>query len=132
MKILASIALACGTIVCCAQTAPSNQPKRLFIEERTKTVSTGNMHCDTYGNCYTSSGTRTRDVSLELTREIVKRCPQIITVTDNHDAADFDLRISGGNSTLFNKAGDVAYMSPAKWRVSNLAKDVCAYVAEQR
>ena len=32
----------------------------------------------------------------------MKRCPTVLTVTDNRDAADFDLRIAIGSSTLFN------------------------------
>jgi len=92
-------------------------------------VTGGSVHCDTYGNCYGDQGTRTVNVSLEVTREIMKKCPTAVTVTDNHDAADFDLRISPGSSTLYKQNGDVAYTSPARFRVSNLAKDVCEYIA---
>jgi hypothetical protein len=107
------------------------QPKRLYIEERVKAVSSSSVHCDTYGNCYGHGGTGTRNVSLEVTREVTKLCPTVLTVTDNHDAADFDLRISPGSSTLYKQNGDVAYVSPARFRVSSLAKDVCAFVAGQ-
>jgi hypothetical protein len=120
-----------GAIFCCAQTAPAPQVKRIHIEERLKTSSIGSSHCDTYGNCYGNAGTQTRNVSLELTRELTKRCPSVLTVTDNRDAADFDLRISTGSSTLYKQNGDVAYISPAKFKVSNLAKDICNYVATQ-
>jgi hypothetical protein len=115
---------------CWAQTPPQPQPqpKRLYIEERIKTNTGSSVHCDTYGNCFGHSGTNTRNVSLETTREVMKRCPTVLTVTDNHEAADFDLRISPGSSTLYRQNGDVAYVSPTKYRVANLAKDVCAFV----
>ena len=58
----------------------------------------------------------------------MKSCPAV-TVTDNREAADFVLRINGGSSTLFKQNGDVAYVSPAKFRVSNLVKDVCGYIS---
>lgn len=91
----------------------------------------GSTHCDNHGNCFSSESTHARNVSLELTREIMKRCPNVLTVTDNRDAADFDLRISPGSSTLYRQNGDVAYVSPTKYHVSNLAKDVCNFVGEQ-
>ena len=108
---------------------PGPEPKRLYIEDRTKTVTGGSVHCDTYGNCYGSQGARTVNVSLEVTREIMKKCPSAVIVTNNHEAADFELRISPGSSTLFKQNGDAAYISPTRWRVANLAKDVCEYIA---
>lgn len=110
------------------QAQPAPQAKRLYVEDRTKTVSGASVHCDTYGNCYGSQGTRTVNVSLEVTREIMKKCPSAVIVTDNHDAADFDLRISPGSSTLYKQNGDAVYISPTRFKVSNLAKDVCGYV----
>ena len=67
--LVASQALAQET----SQTPSSPQPpqaKKLFIEERIKTSTGGSVHCDDYGNCYGSSGTSSRDVSLEVTREV--------------------------------------------------------------
>ncbi len=103
--------------------------RKLFIEERIKTTTGGSVHCDDYGNCYGASGTHSRDVSLEVTREVMKRCPSTLIVTDNREMADLDLRISPGSSTLFRQNGDVAYISPTRYKVSNLAKDICEYVA---
>ena len=131
MKNLALLLVVIGSVICFAQTAQSPQIKRIFIEERLKAAAVGSSHCDAYGNCFGSAGTRTRNVSLELTREITKRCPTVLAVTDNHDAADYDLRNSPGSSTLYKQNGDVGYISPTRFRVSNLAKDVCNYVASQ-
>lgn len=114
-----------------AQQNGSSGPKRLFIEERVKTVSGGAVHCDSYGNCYGQNTSRTRNVSLEVTREVLKRCPAAITVTDNRDAADYTLRITPGASTLYNRNGDAAYVSPTRFKVSNLAKDICNFVGSQ-
>jgi hypothetical protein len=107
--------------------AGGQSTKRLYIEERLKTTSGASVHCDNYGNCYGHSGSQTRNVSLETTKEFVKSCP-IVTVTDNREAADYVLRINIGSSTLYKQNGDVAYVSPAKFRVTNLVKDVCNYL----
>ncbi len=105
------------------------QPQRIYVEESVSPAGTASSHCDAYGNCRGSAGARTRNVSLEVTKEIVRLCPDTLTVTDNRDAAAYSLRISAGSSTLYRQNGDVAYISPAKWKASNLAKDVCNYVA---
>jgi hypothetical protein len=46
---------------------------------------------------------------------------------DSRDAADSDLRIAMGRSTLFNQNGDQAYFASATFKVSILANDVCSY-----
>jgi hypothetical protein len=104
--------------------------KRIFIEERVKTTTGASVHCDASGNCYGSGSMRSRSVSLEVTRDLTKSCPAV-TVTNNRDAADYVLRISPGSSSLFKQNGDVAYVSPARFKVSNLAKDVCGYIQAQ-
>ncbi len=131
MKMLLAGLVLLGAGISRAQTAETHQPKRLYIEERVRQVTGSSVHCDSYGNCYGHQGTNTRNVSLEVTREVMRRCPEVLTVTDNREAADFDLRISPGSSTLYRQNGDVAYVSPTRFRVSNLAKDVCNFVAEQ-
>ncbi len=93
-----------------AQQDNTSNPKRLSIEERTIGV---------------------RNVSLEVTREILKRCPSAITVTDNREAADYFLRIAPGASALYRQNGDAAHVFPARWKASNLAKEVCGFVASQ-
>jgi hypothetical protein len=112
------------------QSAQPAQTKRLYIEERVKTTTGSSVHCDNYGNCFAHQGTHSRNVSLDVTRKVMEKCPSTLTVTDNRDAADYDLRISPGSSTLYKQNGDVAYVSPTRFKVSNLAKDVCAFVAE--
>jgi len=101
--------------------------KRLYIEERVKTTTGTSVNCDNYGNCYGHNTTHTRNVSLEATQGFVKSCP-VVTVTDNREAAEYVLRIGTGNSTLYKRNGDVAYVSPAKFKVANLVKDVCSYI----
>jgi hypothetical protein len=112
-----------------AQGSRPTQVKRLYIEERIKTTTGGSVHCDTVGNCYSHHGSQSTDVSLEVTREVMKKCPSVLAVTDNHDAADYDLRLSPGSSTLYKQNGDVAYISPTRYKISNIAKDVCEFVA---
>jgi hypothetical protein len=114
--------------LCMAQQPSTPFPKRIYIEERIKTSTGSSVHCDNYGNCFGHAGNSSRNVSLEVTKEVVKQCAAVLTVTDNRDAADYDLRISPGSSTLYRSNGDVAYVSPTKYRVSNLAKDVCNFV----
>ena len=64
---------------------------------------------------------------MEATDGFMKRCPAV-TVTSDKDAADYILRPNKGSSTLYKKNGDVAYVSHAKVKVSNLVKDVCGYI----
>lgn len=73
---------------------------------------------------------RVRDDALAMTKEVSKRCPGAITVTDSRFAADYVLRITRAASTLYQRDGDVAYVSPA-WRVTSLTKDLCAFVQSQ-
>jgi hypothetical protein len=127
MKLLICILISTATMAGQA----TSSPKRIYIEERIKTVAGASSHCDTYGNCYGTAGKNERNVSLEATREFTKRCPNLVIITDNRDKADYDLRISPGNSTLYKSDGDVAYTSPTKYRVGNLAKDVCSYIESQ-
>jgi hypothetical protein len=79
---------------------PHNRPTRIYIEERVTTVSGVSVHCDTFGNCYGHNTSTTRNVSLQVTGELMKTC-QAVTVTDNREVADYVLRISPGNSTLY-------------------------------
>jgi len=115
-----------GTIVV-AQSSTTH----VYIEERVTKTTGVNVHCDTFGNCCGHNTSTTHNVSLQVTRELVKTVHEV-TVTDNRDAADYVLRISPGNSTLSRRNGDVAYISPARFKVSNLAKDVCGYVEAHR
>lgn len=95
----------------CHAQSEQPKPKRLYIEERVKTTTGTSVHRDAYGNCFGQSAEGSRNISLETTREVMKQCPSILTVTDNRDAAEYDLRISPGSSTLYRQNGDVAYVS---------------------
>jgi hypothetical protein len=110
------------------QQISSDASKRLYVEERIKTTSGTSVHCDGYGNCYGHNTSHSRNVSLEVTREVMKHCSEAITVTDNRDVANYVLRITPGASTLYKQDGDVAYVSPTRWKTSNLAKDLCDFV----
>ena len=119
-------------VVVAGVSAPTQSPTtRIYIEERVKTTSGLNIHCDAFGNCYGHNTSTTRNVSLQVTRVLMKTC-RLVTVTDNRDAADYVLRISPGSSTIYQQDGDVAYVSPARFKVSNLAKDICGYIETHR
>jgi hypothetical protein len=110
------------------QTQPPATPstKRLFIADY---IITG-----VFGSAQSSNGSTVggatvvgRNISLEATDGFMKNCPAV-TVTGDKDAADYILRPNKGSSTLYKKNGDVAYVSHAKVKVSNLVKDVCGYI----
>jgi S1-C subfamily serine protease len=61
-------------------------------------------------------------LSSAVTPIVVKNC-SAVTITDNREAADYTLR----DRTLYNRRGDVAYISPANW-LSNVVKDVCEFI----
>jgi len=101
--------------------------RRIYIEEYLRSGAIASVNCSTPGSCVGVAGASRRNVSLEATKGFTKNCPAV-TVTDNRQAADYTLRINPGSSTLYKQDGDVAYISPAKVKVSNLVKDVCDYV----
>ncbi len=109
-----------------AASSKTPTPRRLYIEQRIMRGATGSITC-TNGNCNGSSVELSRNLSLQATKGFVKSCPAV-TITDNREAADYVLQIDRGDSTLYAKNGDVAYISPAKFKVSNLVKDVCSYI----
>src|SRR3954453_20040508 len=113
------IVAAMSVSLCYAQSGQSPQPKRLYIEPFVLRSSGAFVNCSG-GNCTGVGGTGGRNISLETTGEILKRCPTLLRVTNNREVADYDLCISPGSSTLFKQNGDVAYVSPAKHKPSNL------------
>jgi hypothetical protein len=115
--------------------APQNSPetpkqpqttKRLFIADYILTGAVGTAQT-TGGTTYGTAGVVGRNISLEATDGFIKNCPAV-TVTNDKDAADYVFRPNKGSSTLYKKNGDVAYVSHAKVKVSNLVKDVCGYI----
>lgn len=110
-----------------AKKAEAPPTKRLFIADYVISGAVGSAHSDAYGNTYGSATAVGRNISLEATDGFIKKCPAV-TVTNDSSAADYVLRPNKGSSTLYKKNGDVAYVSHAKVRVSNLVKDVCSYI----
>ncbi len=94
-----------------AQNGPDSRPTRLSIEPHLVGA---------------------RNVSLEVTQEILKRCSSTVTVTDNRQAAVYSLRTAPGSSTLYRQNGDVARVFRARWKTSTLAKEVCAFVVASK
>jgi hypothetical protein len=95
---------------CCLLVAAvpvSAQTKKLYIEE---------VH-------------NNRPVIAQVAAGIFKQCSSAITTTDNKPDADLSLMVSPGASTLYNKNGDVLYVSPAH-TPGNAAKDVCNFVVK--
>lgn len=83
------------------------RPATVFIEERAK------------GN---------RNVTLELTRDITKSCPSVVSITENAGTAEYKLAPVSSASTLYRSDGTVEHIFSARWTVSGLTKEVCAYL----
>ena len=128
---LALTILLASTLAAQQNSAPST--KRLYIEEYIETTTTTFVVSrDEIGSFTNNEVSTTRNVSLFVTKDVMKQCPSIITVTDSRDVADYVLHIAHGSSTLSRQDGTVAYTSKAKWKDSKLAKDVCTFVGSQK
>ena len=108
------------------QPPPTSSTKRLFIADYIITGVVGSAQTAN-GSTYGGAAAVGRNISLEATDGFIKSCPAV-TVTSDKDVADYVLRPNKGSSTLYKKNGDVAYVSHAKVKVSNLVKDVCRYI----
>ncbi|NDJ13385.1 MAG: hypothetical protein EBY17_19685 [Acidobacteriia bacterium] len=73
-----------------------------------------------------------RNVTLELTRELISACPSVITVTSNAAASEFRIAPASGASTLYRADGTVAQIFSARWTVSGLAKEICSFLQSPR
>jgi hypothetical protein len=73
-----------------------------------------------------SAYTTSRNISQEVTANIMKRCPGTVIITTNPEAAQFTLAITSGASAILNTDGDVVTTLKAHW-VGTVAKDVCTY-----
>jgi hypothetical protein len=114
----------------------AQSPKRLFIEPKVVTVTPSGFLAGAGCAMSESAGTHNancdpheRDVSLDLTGDISKDCPDVITVTSNAETADYRLRINRGASPLFNSKGDVVYVSHTRRKLGDLGKDICKYLS---
>jgi len=103
MKSFVLAALAVST--CAAQMPLEKEPVKMFIESRAE------------------------HISLELTRDIAKSCPSVVSITDNQDAAELRLAITPGATTLFKSDGKVEHVFAAP--PSGLEKEVCAYMLQR-
>lgn len=112
------------------QPPPTPPTKRLFIADYVISGVVGSAQT-TNGSTYGSAAVVGRNISLEATDGFMKNCPAV-TVTSDKDAADYVLRPNKGSSTLYKKNDDVAYVSHAKVKVSNLVKDICGYIRTHR
>jgi hypothetical protein len=99
------------------------QTRKIFIEQKVGT--TANGHCIS-GDCTARGGTV--DFSLVATDALLKGCPDIISITTDPVSADFSLRLQTGASALIDKSGNVVFVSHARHKLKNFAKDICGYV----
>jgi hypothetical protein len=109
------------------QTTPVGPIQRLYVEERTKARIGDSVHCDFQGSCFSHEGENAQSVSVEVT----KRCPAVLASTDNRNMADYYLRIALESSILYRRSGEIAYTFSAKFDVSNLTKDLCAFAKKK-
>ena len=132
LPMLAWTIMLAATVTAQQNTAPGT--KSLYIEKNIETTTTRYVEPrdNELGSYKTNDVITTRDVSLRVTNDVMKQCPTLVSVTDNHDAADYVLHIAHGSSTLSRRDGTVAYSSKAKWKNSKLAKDVCTFVGSQK
>jgi hypothetical protein len=128
---LAMTIMLASTVAAQQNTAPGT--KKLYIEKYIQTTTTRFVEpTDEYGIYKTNDVISTRNVTLIVTKDVMKQCPSVATVIDNRDAADYVLHIAPGSSTLSRHDGTVAYTSKSKWKNSKLAKDVCKFIGSQK
>ena len=125
-----TILLACSLA---AQQNPAPGAKKLYIEPHIESTTTRFLeHTDELGSYKTNDVVTTHNESLQVTNDVMKLCPSLVSVTDSSDGADYVLHIHSHTSTLTRPDGTVAYSSNAKWKKSKLAKDVCSFLATQK
>jgi hypothetical protein len=61
----------------------------------------------------------------------LKECRNVVRVTIIPAQAEYTLNINPGSSGLFDAKGNAVYVSKAKVKLSNVAKDVCNYLSAQ-
>jgi hypothetical protein len=98
---------------------------KLYIDPRVHTVTTGTATGGPIAAIGTAT-TRERNVTAEVTANVVKHCSNAVTITGSPEAADFRLTLSPGSSVLYNRDGDVVTTFKAH-RVGTVGKDICEY-----
>jgi hypothetical protein len=120
---MSRIGITVGLILCSISLfGQASDKPRIFIEEHTET--NGIVRC-VPGTCREYEVQSS--VSLELTKELTKKCPTV-AITGMKDAADYVLRLSSNGAVLYRQNGDLAYISSAH-RISSLAKDICTFAS---
>jgi hypothetical protein len=128
MKIIPIVLLVLAGAVCGQTPTPKT---KTYIYIAPKEGVAANVHCDPkVTNCSARGGSV--DYTLKATEALMSRCPDLITVTSKPDVADFSLRLQTGDSVLYDKAGNAVYVSHARNKLSNFAKDICGYVAKTK
>ncbi len=84
------------------------EPKKLFIEDRILQP-------------------HSRNVTAELTKDIMNRCPSDVVVMETPDRAQYSLKISPGSSVIYADGAAVAVFK-ARFSVGTLAKEVCRWM----
>jgi len=105
---------------------PADPRKKIFLEFTMHTNNVAAMLIP--GVDPGSDDANSERVVSAATKEFIKSCPTVLITTDQA-AADFTLIMHGGNSTLYNKEKSAVFVSTARWKMSNLVKDVCTYAS---
>jgi hypothetical protein len=109
------------------QTVPTGPVQRVYAEQRTTARSGESVHCDLQGSCFSHEGQNAQAVSAE----VATKCPGVLAATNNRDMADYYLRIFPENSIMYRRSGEIAYTFSAKFDVSSLTKDICAFAKKK-
>jgi hypothetical protein len=104
----ACIALLVSSVTSFAQTP--KHPAKLFIEPRAK------------GD---------RNVTLELTRDLMRACPALVSITESASAAELRLAITPGATTLYRTDGTVEHIFSARFTLSGLKREICSFLQKR-
>ena len=130
--ILAPFCFSCFTMFALAPAQdqpdqPTGPIQRVYVEEQTSATTGDSVHCDLQGSCFDHRSANSRAESVE----VAKKCPSLLSATDNRDMADYYLRVSPLSSTLYRRSGEIAYIFSTKFEASDLAKDICAFAKKK-
>ena len=109
------------------QTAPTGPIQRVYAEQRTTARTGESAHCDLQGSCFSHEGENAQAVSAE----VATKCPAVLAPTNNRDMAEYYLRIFSQSSIMYRRSGEIAYTFSAKFDVSSLTKDICAFAKKK-
>jgi hypothetical protein len=104
-----------------AQQQTADTRPRLFIEER---VRTGTLVTHTIFG--TNVSHYARNVSQEVTANMLKKCGNAVVITAAAESANYRLVIYPGSTTLLNAQGDIIATFNGHF-IGTVSKDVCGY-----